>query len=150
MHKMAVFTLLLGLLVVNSASHAQTVYRCQTPDGHTVFQQVPCGERDVAGDTDAQKLWREMRVLAGEGNQIISELGPTAAAIAQCENAMQTWQSKVQTLRFRVSEVAGQHPDLARAFGALQDCAYCRSSAASNCMLANRYLDRALSKLSEY
>lgn len=146
--------LLLLLLVLPMASYAsnkgQTIYRCKDANGRLVFQQVACDESQIIGNTPAHRLWRQMRVMSAQGRKVLASLGADVESIQACQNDMVRYQRNLQPLRPQVAQIARQHPDLVRAYSSLESCGVCRTSAVSNCTLADQYLEKAVARLTEY
>lgn len=143
---------LLILLCFSSAfvNAATAVYKCKDARGKIVFQQVACDESQVTGDSSAHNLWRKMRALSSEGKNVLAILGADLESIKQCNRAIATFNTKVEELNPLVAQVGRQYQDLAKAHTYLKDCGVCRTSAEANCRTADKYLDKAVSKLTEY
>ena len=63
-------------------AEAGAVYKCRDKtSGRMIFQQSPCGQKNVVGGTDAHQLWREMRQLSTDGRLILSSLGGDVESI---------------------------------------------------------------------
>lgn len=150
--KVGLLLLLLSLLPVAQvqAKQESTIYRCRDASGKLVFQQVACDESQVSGNTLAHQLWRKMRVISSRGRQILEALGADVESIQACQKSMVSYQRDLQQLRVQVSQQSRKHPDLVRAFTSLEACGVCRTSAVSNCTLADQYLDKAMARLTEY
>lgn len=150
--KVGLLLLLLSLLPVAQvqAKQESTIYRCRDASGKLVFQQVACDESQVSGNTLAHQLWRKMRVISSRGRQILEALGADVESIQACQKSMVSYQRDLQQLRVQVSQQSRKHPDLVRAFTSLEVCGVCRTSAVSNCTLADQYLDKAMARLTEY
>ena len=132
-------------------AEAGAVYKCRDKtSGRMIFQQSPCGQKNVVGGTDAHQLWREMRQLSTDGRLILSSLGGDVESIRVCQVKMERFGRKVRALKGRVRAVEKRNPHLAKAHVFLGECAVCRSSAESNCIAADRSLVKAVNQLSEY
>jgi hypothetical protein len=129
---------------------SETVYKCRGENGRIVFQQVACDESNVTGDSVAHNLWRKMRALSSEGKNILSSLGADVESIKQCKRDILVFNEKVDALSSSVDQVARNYKNLVKAHGYLKDCGVCRTSAEANCRTADKYLDQAVSKLTEY
>lgn len=143
-----VFMCVLPLLA--QAAAQTVVYKCRDDRGKVVFQQVACDESQVTGDSAAHDVWRKMRALSSEGKNALAALGADVESIKQCNRAIAVFNGKVEALSPAVARVARQHKDLAKAHTYLKDCGVCRTSAEANCRTADKYLDQAVSKLTEY
>jgi len=127
---------------------ADTIYRCKLGDGKYQFQQDPCSDDQVRGETPGHKAWRDMRKLVVEGEKILQLLGPDIESIKHCKSSMRKYQSKLNDVNSLLrKEKANEQPYLFKAYTYLQECAECRSSAVSSCQLANKYLDKAQADL---
>ena len=123
---------------------AATIYRCKLADGRYQYQQEPCADKEVKGETAGHRAWHDMRALSVEGEKILQRLGPSVESIKQCRVDMRKFQDKINRVNNLLKQVnAQQHPMLFKSYGYLQECAECRTSAASACQLANGFLDQA-------
>jgi hypothetical protein len=139
--------LLLGFLCAHVQASDQ-IYRCQLEDGRFQFQQTACSDDQVAGDSDAHKAWRKMRVLGVEGQSILQRLGPDVESIQQCNADIRRFQGKLNSVNKLLRNVKqAEHPALFKSYSYLQECAECRTSAASSCQQGGRYLDKAMQNL---
>lgn len=141
------FVLLLGLM---QPAWASKIYRCKDNSGRVVFQQTACDEGRIAGNSQAHQVWRQLRVISAKGRDNLSTLQGEVESIAACERNMKRFQGELDNLRGQVVQLSRKHLYIGRAFGSLEECGVCRSSAISNCTLADQYLDKALAKLNEY
>ena len=141
--------LLMTCLLVNSSAYAEnTIYRCKLLDGRYQYQQSPCSDSQVSGDTKAHKAWHKMRALNVEGEEILQRLGPDVESIKQCNADMREFQGKLNSVNSLLRSVKeNEHPLLFKSYTYLQECAECRTSAVSSCQVANRYLDEAMADL---
>lgn len=144
------FIVLLFFYFVIPAQAGSTVYKCKDKSGKVVFQQVSCDESNVTGDSSAHVLWRKMRGLSLEGKNVLASLGADIESIKQCNRDISVFNSKVEALTPEVSRLDRQHTYLVKAHSYLKDCGVCRTSAEANCRTADKYLDKAVSKLTEY
>jgi hypothetical protein len=129
---------------------ASKVYKCKDATGRIVFQQVACNESQITGNSSAHDLWRKMRALSSEGKNILAVLGADLESIKQCNRSIETFNSKVEELTPAVRQVGRQYPELVKAHTYLKDCGVCRTSSEANCRTADKYLNQAVSKLTEY
>lgn len=132
---------------VNAGS---VVYKCKDEKGKIIFQQLPCNEGQVTGNSSAHDLWRKMRALSTEGKNVLAVLGADIESIKQCNRAIEKFNAKVEELTPVVEQVGREYPDLAKAHTYLKDCGVCRTSVEANCRTADKYLDKAVSKLTQY
>lgn len=146
MRILLLFVLCLGLSQFSSAE----IYQCKGKNGKKIFQQHPCSDNQVGAETDAKKLWQEMRTLVNEGSAIIAQLGADVESIKRCHRKIEIYKKDVAAIAPRVEAIADEHYDMMVAFRNLEDCAYCRTSANSYCRSANRALDKAMRKLMTY
>lgn len=142
--------LLAGMFSLATQVNADSVYKCKDKNGRVVFQQVACDESQVTGDSTAHRLWRTMRSLSSEGKNVLAALGADVDSIKQCNKSINEFNRRVEQLNPQVAEVGRQHGDLVKAQRYLKDCGVCRTSAEANCRTADKYLDQAVSKLTEY
>jgi hypothetical protein len=145
----AYFTLIvMGGLVSHIAYAATDIYRCQLEDGTFQYQQTACSDKQVSGNSKAHRAWRSMRELSAEGQSILQRLGPDVESIKQCDADMRKYQSKLNSVNKMLRNVQqSEQPLLFKSYSYLQDCAECRTSAASACQLASDYLDQAMKNL---
>lgn len=153
--KKSMTVLLLVLFGLNAGplwanKNSQTIYRCKDSSGKIVFQQTACDEKHIAGNTEALQIWRQLRVLSARGRENLSTLQPEVESIARCQSKMEIFQADVAKMRPQVAAQSRKHPNLGLALSSLAACGECRSSAVSNCTLADQYLEKALVKLNEY
>ncbi len=136
------------MILGTSSSFANTIYRCQLADGRYQYQQSPCSDDQVKGDSVAHAVWRDMRKLTTEGEKILQRLGPDVESIKQCNADMRKFQSKLNDVNKKLRQVKqSEQPLLFKSYSYLQDCAECRTSAASACQAADKFLDQASSTL---
>ncbi len=145
--RLVILFLCLCPVFVNAGS---TVYKCKDAKGRIVFQQVACDESQITADTPAHNLWRSMRALSSEGKNALAVLGADIESIKQCNRAITIFNEKVEALSPIAAKVGKEHPDLFRAHTYLKDCGVCRTSAEANCRTADKYLNKAVAKLTEY
>jgi hypothetical protein len=140
-------TLLAGLFL--PAAYAATdIYRCQLEDGTFQYQQTACSDKQVSGNTDSHRAWRAMRALSAEGQRVLQRLGPDVESIKQCGADMRKYQNKLNSVNKMLRNVKqSEQPLLFKSYSYLQDCAECRTAAASSCQLAGDYLDQAMRNL---
>ncbi|MCK5881006.1 MAG: hypothetical protein KAG18_03960, partial [Sinobacterium sp.] len=82
------------------------------------------------------------------GEKILQRLGPDVESIKQCKTDMREFQLKLNRVNKMLKTVKeSEQPLLFKSYSYLQDCAECRTSAASSCQVANRYLDEAMVNL---
>lgn len=129
---------------------ANTIFKCKDGNGKVVFQQTACDQDSVVGNSEAHRLWREMRVLSAQGSAILNSLGGDLESIKECNRNMEIYQKKVNSLAHRVARVAKDHQHLATAYSYLKECSVCRTSAESNCIAASKSLDKAVNQLTEF
>lgn len=141
--------LVIVLVSYSCLASSSTIYKCKGADGKLMFQQTACAEKNVIGGTDAHKLWKEMGLLATEGKGILNSLAPNIESIKQCNRDIKLYEKKILKLKKRVSKVALEHKDLAKAYTYLTECAVCKTSAESNCNAAKKSLEKAVINLTE-
>ena len=142
------FCLILSVLSLPVLA-GSSVYKCKDTNGRIVFQQTPCSEANIVGDSDVHKMWHEMRALSAEAKFAIATLGADVESIKQCKRAIAVYNEKVDALLPEVNKYAKDYEELLKAHGYLKDCGMCRTSAEAYCRRADHYLDLVASKLTE-
>lgn len=144
--RLSYFVRLAALLIVFSSlnSHAE-IYSCRDANGRALFSHQPCPAATVVGNSEAHKLWRDMRVLVNEGNSIYNKLGADVASIIACKNNVKEYGVKLDAIDKRLQTVSsGKHSPLFEAQANLRECGQCRSSAVQYCLQASKLLDQEM------
>jgi len=128
----------------------QTIYRCKDKAGRFVFQQYACSEDGISDRSPAYPVWRDLRIQSAQAKKTLAALGADVESIKQCQRAMKQYQQQLSTHRSKLQSLARDYEELVKAFGLLQECGECRSSAISNCQLADQQLEAVMGKLMEY
>lgn len=144
------FSLLTTSVSVAASNKAQTIYRCKDKAGHIVFQQYACNENQINSKSPAYQLWRDLRMQSSLAKKILAGLGADVASIKQCQNEMNDFHQDLINFQPRVLAMARTHEELLQAWKLLQVCGECRTSAVSNCILADQQLQKTMAKLTEY
>ncbi len=148
MAMMATLAIVVSSLVTMNGFAADSIFRCKLPDGRYQYQQSPCSDEQISGETHAHKAWRKMRVLSIDGQKILQRLGPDVESIKQCKSDMRKFQGKLNDVNKLLRNISqSEQPLLFKSYSYLQECAECRTSAASSCQVANRFLDDAMANL---
>ncbi len=142
------FLILCGMILPVQAD-SSAIYKCKGSNGKMVFQQTPCDEKSITGNSPAHQVWREMRVMVSKGSDNLTSLGASVESIKQCKRNMEVFKSELESIRPKVAKVSRQHPNLAKAFTYLEQCAVCKTSAESFCHSADKSLDEAMVNLAE-
>lgn len=133
-----------------ASSKNQTIYRCKGKAGQSLFQQHPCSENQISSGSPAYQLWRDLRVQSSQAQSILAGLGADVESIKRCQRGMQAHQQALVAIRPRINAMARDYEELLKAANLLQACGECRTSAMSNCILADQELQKTMSKLMEY
>lgn len=133
-----------------ASSKNQTIYRCKGKAGQLLFQQHPCSENQISSKSPAYQLWRDLRVQSSQAQSILAGLGADVESIKSCQRGMKAHQQALVAIRPRISAMARDYEELLMAANLLQACGECRTSAMSNCILADQELQKTMSKLMEY
>lgn len=148
---MKLFLSILLLCMVTTAMAETNVYQCRDVKGKNVFQQIPCSESKlVIKDVAAYNLWKQMKELSGEGKNTLSNLTGEIASIKECNRLMEHFNNNVIALNNDVKRMNKNYVELTKAYSYLKDCGICRTSAEANCRTADRYLEKAVVKLTKY
>lgn len=146
----SIVLLLMLLLVPVSFAKEQTIYRCKQANGAYVFQHTACADNQITGNSLEHRVWRDMRSKVIKGKTILSKLSADIPSIRACKSSMAEYRSELETLKNQMVRLSPEHRLLIKAYGYLNDCAVCRTSAVSACQLADGYLDKAMVKLTEH
>lgn len=141
---------LLLLCAFTAELMAAQIYRCKDNKGQWIFQQYACSEHQIADGSQTYQLWRTLRVQSSQAKKILSSLSGEVDSIKQCESEMLKFQQGLQQLQPKVTAYSRSYVEFGQAWQYLQECGQCRSSAVSNCVIAEQYLKRLVSKLTEY
>jgi len=148
---MRLFIAIVLFFYVNTSFAVTTVYQCKDSRGRKVFQQVPCHESRVLNDgSDAHVLWKKMRTLSEDGKNILADLTEHVDSVKACNKRIDFFKRKVSVLDGDVKRLNKKYAELRSAQSYLKDCGVCRTSAEANCRTADRYLEKAVAKLTEY
>ena len=144
------FACIAGFVVLSllSSLASAEIYKCRDANGRASFSQTPCPASVVTGDTEAHKLWREMRVMVNQGQSIYKKLGPDVSAIIECKNSAKAYALKLDEYDQRLQTVSEhKHPALFEAQRYLRECGQCRASAMQYCKRADTELDKEMNVL---
>lgn len=132
------------------AAGKQAIYQCSGPDGGLIFQQTVCADSQVTGNSPAHRLWRELRQMVPKGKRVLTNLGADIPSIRACKKNMEQFHRELEAMKTSLAKLPPEHRFLVKAYGYLNDCGVCRTSAVSACNLADDYLDKAMVKLTEH
>jgi Domain of unknown function (DUF4124) len=141
----AVFVLAVFYFPLNSLAE---IYRCVDAKGRPAFSNTPCPDDAVVGNSPAHTLWREMRVLVSEGQNITKLLNADAQSIVNCRRSSAKFLKKLEGVDNRLANLSPDtHKHLFKAMDYIKDCAQCRSAAYHDCHKATTALDDEMSVL---
>lgn len=142
-------TALVLMQILSTVAHAdKAIYRCKDSSGKIVYQQYNCNEDQIVAGVDVLKTWRDLRALSSKGKVTLSLLTGDKENIKACESEMESFNQQLESMRVRVDAFSDQQ-ELQEAYSFLIACGECRSSAMSNCMMADHFLQRATQSLSK-
>lgn len=140
--------LLALFMVFNSLFTQAEIFKCRDGNGRASFSQQPCSAATVVGNSEAHKLWREMRALVNEGYNIYKKIGPDVSSIIACNDTAKVYGLKLDGIDKRLQAVSvNEHPALFKAQQSLRQCGQCRASAVQYCQQASQWLDKEMNAL---
>ena len=139
----------MALLMASSALVTQAeIYKCRGASGQASFSEHPCPVASIVGNSEAHKLWRDMRVLVNEGQSLYKKLGPDVSSIIACNKAAKVYGLKLDVVDNRLQSVdKNKNFALFDAQQHLRQCGQCRASAVHYCKQASQALDKQMNAL---
>lgn len=102
----------------------------------------------MTGNSEAHKIWRDLRSMASRGRNISKQLGADLESIKQCTRSSQAYLDDVTAFEPRMSAIdANKHQHLFSAQQLLLECGRCRVSAQQYCSEAEQHLDKEINTL---
>ncbi|MBL4827763.1 MAG: DUF4124 domain-containing protein [Spongiibacteraceae bacterium] len=140
---------ILGILAgVASLTASAEIYRCVDTNGRSSFSNTPCPDEAVEGNSTAHQLWRKMRKLVNEGNNINQLLGADVQSIIQCKRNAKKFSADLIAVDERLNTLSPiKHKSLFKAMDFIRACGECRVAASTDCKNASTQLDEEMNVL---
>ncbi|MEJ2415684.1 MAG: DUF4124 domain-containing protein [Exilibacterium sp.] len=144
-----IFLKLLAVSIVALPTSYAAVYKCVDDQGNTSFSSIPCPTKKITGDSEAHKLWKELKAFSTRGRLIVRTIGADVESIKACRIRSNEFKEDLAVLGEKVEKLEQEHADIRRAYRALQDCGVCQARGMGQCSKADRLLNSAKNALVE-